>query len=393
MKILFSHYATIDKEGFGRSFMLARGLAFFGHDVTLLTSQTNGNTFPFKIEIRDDVKIISFPEIVPAFMRRTGFGFVSVILKTIFILGHNFDIYHSDAGHRPSGGIPILFKKMFVKLTYIAEWWDHFGRGGQFDSKKGIRKITHGYYDLIFEVPEKKIADGVVCLSSGMFDRARKLQVNKNICVISGGADTESIDFYPTTEHKEKFNIPSSSLTFGFIGMNKGEIHDITPFIKAINYLIKQGFDINWYTTGGYIPKNIKEDLNIGNELTEFGWVDYKFFPEILSCADCFVLTQREDLKSYTRWPNKIGDYLAAGRPILTNPYGEVAHMVADNKQFFFTTQFNAECIAQKIKEIYENGIDQNLRYQIREYAKNEVSWNHKAKELLSFYEKVTKNE
>ena len=392
MKILFSHYATIDKEGFGRSFMLARGLACLGHQVTFLT-MGDSFSFPFKIEIRDDVKIISFPEIVPAFMRRTGFGFMSVILKIVYILCHNFDIYHSDAGHRPNGGLPILFKRMFVKLTYIAEWWDHFGRGGQFDSKKGIRKITHGYYDLIFEVLEKKIADGVVCLSNGMFDRAKKLKVNKNICVISGGSDIETIAFYPTTENKETFNIPSSSITFGFIGMKKGELNDILPFIKAVNCLIKLGFDINWYTTGDYIPKNIKEDLNIGKELTEFGWVDYKLFPEILSCADCFVLTQREDLKSYTRWPNKIGDYLAAGRPILTNPYGEIAHMVADNTQFFFSTQFNPECIAQKIKEIYENGIDPDLRYKIRKYAENEVSWNHKAKQLLSFYEKVTKNE
>lgn len=390
MKILFSHYAVIDKEGFGRSFMLARELARLGHDVIFLTSQpTSSFFFPFRKEIRNKVKILSFPDIVPSFMLRTGFGFLSVIMKAIYIFVNESDIYHSDAGHRPSGGIPILFKKMFVKLTYIAEWWDHFGRGGQFDSKKGIRKITHGYYDLIFEVPEKKLADGVVCLSNGMFDRARKLKVNKKICVISGGSDIETIDFYPTTEYKEKFDIASSSLTFGFVGMTKGEIQDITPFIKAVNYLIKQGLDINWYTTGSYIPKNIKEDLNIGNELTEFGWVDYKLFPEILSCADCFVLTQREDLWSYTRWPNKIGDYLAAGRPILTNPYGEVAHMVTDNKQYFFTTQFNAERIAQKIKEIYENGIDQNLRYQIRKFAENEVSWNNKARQLLSFYEKV----
>ncbi|GAB6147245.1 glycosyltransferase [Desulfocicer niacini] len=392
MKILFSHYAIIDKEGFGRSFMLARGLAALGNDVTFITSlPAKKFIFPYYDEVREKVKIIAFPDIVPDFMRRTGFGLLSVILKTFYVLVNNFEIYHSDAGHRPSGGFPIIFKKIFVPLIYITEWWDYFGRGGQFDNKKGIKKITHGYYDLIFEVPEKKIADGVICLSTGMFNRAKKLNSNNNIVIISGGSDIESIPFYPTVAFRKKYNISTSSLTFGFVGMNREEVYDIMPFIKAIQDLIKSGLDVTWYTTGGYIPETIKKELNIGKELIEFGWVDYKYFSEILSCADCFILLQREDLKSYTRWPNKIGDYLAAGRPILTNPFGEMKRIVADNEHCFFTTQYNVESTTQIIKDIYINRPDQNLRCQIRGHAENEVSWNKKAQQLLSFYEKVKK--
>lgn len=394
MKILFSHYAIIDKEGFSRSFMLARELATLGNDVTFLTSlPANRLAFPYYKEVREKVKIIAFPDIVPNFMRRTGFGFLSAILKTFYILFNKFDIYHSDAGHRPSGGIPILFKKVFVKLIYIAEWWDCFGKGGQFDSKKGIRKFTHGYYDLIFDLPEKKSADGVVCLSNGMCERAKKLKVNKNITVITGGSDVKSIAFYPNCDFKKKYNVPTSSLTFGFVGMNRGEVFDIIPFIKAVKELRESGFDITWFTTGGFIPEILKNEYGIGQELIEFGWVDYKYYPEILSCADCFILLQKEDLKSYTRWPNKVGDYLAAGRPILTNPFGEIERIITNQEDFFFTIQYNVDSTVKKIQDIYRNRPDHNLRYRIRKYSENEFSWNKKAQQLLSFYNKVLKDE
>ena len=66
MKILFSHYAIIDKEGFGRSFMLAKEMAILGNEVTFLTSLSQSEfVFPYKKEIRDDVLIIAFPDIVP----------------------------------------------------------------------------------------------------------------------------------------------------------------------------------------------------------------------------------------------------------------------------------------------------------------------------------------
>lgn len=369
--------------------MLARELASLGHDVTFLTSQSvNIFSFPFKKEIRDNVKMISFPDIVPAFMRRTGFGFLSVIFKTIYVFSHDFDIYHADAGHRPSGGLPILSKKMFKKIIYVAEWWDYFGRGGQFDSKKGFKKYSHGYYDLLFEVIEKRIADGVICLSTGMLERAISLYISKKkLTVITGGSDTRSITYYPTTDLKSKYGIDNPSLTFGFIGMNKGEFYDIIPFIKAVKLLIREGFNINWFTTGKYISETTKKEYNIGPELFEFGWVDYKAYPEILSCADIFILLQRENLKSHTRWPNKIGDYLAAGRPILTNPYGEIVNLVEKRSDFFLIVNYEVNSNMNTIKRYLKDNTWLATHDNIRAYAEKEFSWKKRGEQLIKFYE------
>lgn len=390
MNILFSHYAVIDKQGFGRSFMLARELVDFGNQVTLLTTQPSGQfSFPYRVEIRDGVRLIVFSDIVPNFMRRTGFGLLSVFLKTIYLFFNKFDIYHADVGHRPGGGLPIIAKKIFFKIIYVSEWWDHFGKGGQFDSKKGIKKFTHGYYDLLFEVWEKKIADGVICLSSGMIERAISLGINKKKLIkITGGADTKAINFFTTSCKKEKYGIPKNSISFCFVGMNNGEFNDLVPFINAIHKLRKKNIEVIWFTTGKSIPNTLKEKHEIGSELIEFGWVDYKKYPEILSCADAFILLQRENIKSYTRWPNKMGDYLAAARPILINPYGETESLVKAQKEFFLVTKFDAEHIYQTITKFVQNK-NRQINKSIRAFAENEFSWHHKATQLIEFYNNI----
>lgn len=398
MRILFSHYAIIDKEGFSRSFNLAKELSLQGNEVTFLTGLPSKEFyFPYKKEIRFGVKIFAFPDIVPNFMRRTGFGFLIVISKLIFIIKNNFDIYHSDAGHRPSGGIPILIKKMFVKLTYVCEWWDYFGKGGQYDSKKGIKKITHGMYDLVFEKFEKRFADGIVCLSTKMEERARneKFPVDR-ICVINGGADTREIKFHQYPIYRKKIGVDSKALVFAFIGMNLGELKDIIPFIQALNELVVE--DTNFaesvlLTTGRYIPKEIASELNIKFKIIELGWVDYHELSDVLNCVDLFVLLQKENLKNETRWPNKIGDYFAAGRKTIINPYGDTQILAKKFDKLFIIVKYDKKSIKDELSKAKLNNEFNNDRKYIREMAENKFSWEQRAIQLYNFYLQVLKKD
>lgn len=393
MKILFSHYAVIDKEGFGRSFMLARELSLLGNDVVFLTSlPANKYSFPYKKEVRDNVTIIAFFDIVPNFMRRTGFGIIAFIFKCIYIMFNKFDIYHSDAGHRPCGGIPILLRKIFFNTIYICEWWDHFGIGGQYDSKKGIKKYTHGAYDLFFEIREKKHADGIVCLSSAMVERAKKEGIiQKKICVINGGADVRNIKFINDTRYRKKYNIDTSSIVFGFIGMNDGELLDILPFIDALNELSLENIISNsvLLTTGRYIPNEIKDKLKLKFQVIELGWIKYDIYCEILSCIDLFVLLQRCNIANITRWPNKLGDYIAAGRKTLINPLGDTKLMEEKFSKLFIKVSYDKESVKEALTRIVGNGEIYKDREAIRKIAEDELSWGMKAKQLNCFYKKI----
>jgi glycosyltransferase involved in cell wall biosynthesis len=349
LKILFSHYAIIDKEGFGRSFMLARELAVRGHEVTFLTTLPAARfVFPWMRELRDGVQIVAVPDLVPEFMRRTGFGVLSVLMRLVFVLFRRFDVYHADVGHRPSGGLALLLKKLFRPgLVYVSEWWDYFGRGGQYDDKRGIRRHTHGRFDLLTELPEKRVATGVVCLSEAMRKRGLGLGIRTPMEVVPGGADVQSIQFYPDTGVRARFGMDPEAVCFGFVGMNAGEVLDIEPFLEAFYALRREGRNLIWFTTGKPLDEAVRARYGVGDELTEFGWVDYADFAPVLSCADAFVMMQQQNLQNDTRWPNKIGDYLAAGRPVLTNLHGELRGVHARFPDLFVVAEWSAESVRQ----------------------------------------------
>ena len=105
MKIIFSHYGTLDggdASGFTRSFLLATELAKLNNQVIFLTTQAKGLRLPYKKEIRDGVKIYAFPDFSPVSMRKGGFALVSALCKCVFVLFKRADIVHSDTGNRPA---------------------------------------------------------------------------------------------------------------------------------------------------------------------------------------------------------------------------------------------------------------------------------------------------
>ena len=393
--ILFSHYGIYNRGGFGRSFPLAKGLIKLGHKVTFLTVQDKTFKFPYKIITKENLKIVAFPEVFPKVLVEKGFGFLSIILKFIYIVAKKYDILHSDSGHRPNSGIPIKLYKLFhKKAIYISEWWDYFGKGGQFDDRPFLSKYSLGVFDLVAEIKNKKRADGVVALSSYTKRRAIKNGIKKGrIKVIHGGADVNKISYFKDNTHlKKKYGFNKDSLIFGFIGMVGTEYLDIIPFLEAMT-LIKSNHQIEWFTTGGILNDSIKKEYSIGNELKEFGWLSYETYSEVISCADVFLLLQRENAKNEARWPNKLGDYLAAGRVILTNPFGEIAYLCNNYPDSFIKTKWDTNHVKNDLINLYENKDSLlELGYHNRLVAKNEYSWDLKAKELNEFYLEILNN-
>lgn len=387
MNILFSHYAVIDREGFGRTFMLARELAKLNHQVILFTTQ-HAKTFvwPVMVEQREGVKIYAFPDIIPMNLRRTGFGFLSLLLRCIYVLKFSLDVVIGDNGHRPSSGWPCKLHRALKKSKYLAEWWDFFGKSGQYDSLTVSKKILKGWYDLATEVEDKKSADGVVVLSAAMKKRALDCGISDDkICIVNGGADTQNIRFHAANSFRKKYGIAENAFVLGFAGMNEGELLDSLEFVKTVK-LLKTETPVMWFSTGGLLSESTKQKYNIEDELIEFGWLNYADYSEVLSCADVFLLLQRESVCNETRWPNKLGDYLAAGRVVITNKVGELRQLCEQYPSSIIPCNNSADDLNQKITElIAQKHLLLELGKVNRNLAETDFSWNTQAKKFEKF--------
>lgn len=100
MKVLYSHHGMKGKNGWGRTFYMAQGLADLGHDVTLLTINPKCSFFKINTIIYQGVKIKVLPDFFPAKMKSSGFAIWSTLFGLIYSMFHKFEICIADCGHR-----------------------------------------------------------------------------------------------------------------------------------------------------------------------------------------------------------------------------------------------------------------------------------------------------
>lgn len=392
MRILFIHYGTIDGGdscGFTRSYTLSASLARYDNEVIFLTTQRKGFKFPYQKEIRNNVTIFAFPEVFPQSFRKGGFAPLSTLLKIFFVLFKKADIVHSDTGHRPNSGLPCLIHRFFYKSKYFSEWWEHFGKGGIYNDMPRWHQLTIGKFDNYFETRNKIKADGCIPISEKLKQRAIKIGIpEEKILVLNGGADILNIKFSSNSrKNRTSFNLDFNSIIVGIIGINDEEISNHINLLEAIKNLNKAGG--NYLLLGtGKISDRIKNEYESDGFLQVFEWLPYHTFCSLIECVDIFALIQKSNTRNESRFPNKLGDYLAASRPIITNGVGEVKYYSKKYPEAFFFTDNSVDDIEKSLINISTQLNNGTINYKnIRKIA-IQNSWDERAKSLIKFYSK-----
>lgn len=379
MSVLFCNTGMLDvpNGAFWRSITLAEELSKEGMNVTFLTTlpvekqkelsrrptlknQIRGKwqgPFFFR-ETRNGVKIIAAAGMTPQKIRKFGYDPLALILRIYIALNQKYDVVHAD-GHRPSVFLPAMIQKWIHQAWFISEWWDLYGKGGHYENKQKIWKWTVGGLDNLLEKLTHKTSDRLIVVSEELRRKAVKLGRNQqHIKKVWGASDVSGIEFTrnPITNRK-KFGLPEDAIILMASGMHSEELSASDHLFKVMVELkeeilrTKKQKEVNLeHSSHKYVslifinitsPKHkntIPESGTLESEwLTPFidkgvvqsiACVKYADYGALLSCADAFVLLQKNSLKNRSRWPNCIGDFMAAGRPIICNPIGEIANIM-----------------------------------------------------------------
>lgn len=390
MNILFISVGVYEKKGFSRILNLAEGLVKLGCHVTMFTCN---DSFRLRREERNGVEIVAFPEFISYRLRKGGLGIVDTISRILFLWGKKYDVVHVDEGFRPAGGGPGHLYAKLSNIPYICDWYDWVGSGGLLDGRSFLYKMTLGAWDNYFEVVDKLHSDGIVTISKCLQDRAISIGIPKErTAIIHGGADVCGSVAVSKHDAREELGLPQDSVILGYAGMDLFEYKDLEPFLLAVPQLKKKISNILWFSTGDALPDGVSEQYCIGEEYLDLGWVPIEQYKKYLAAADILLLPLRDDLLSRSRWPNKVGDYLAAARPILTTNVGEIASYAERFPNSVHIVEWTSSSVEQGVFELLSNTermeLMGNNNFNI---AKKFYSWDEKAKELYSFYKNISK--
>jgi glycosyltransferase involved in cell wall biosynthesis len=96
-----------------------------------------------------------------------------------------------------------------------------------------------------------------------------------------------------------------------------------------------------------YIKKNKQEEnIAIINNLK------YEVLFSYYKQAMALLIPLKNDLQDIARFPHKISEYLATGRPIITTAVGEVNYYFKDMDNAYIAKTFTKQCFANVLKEV-----------------------------------------
>ena len=382
-KILFIHYNFYHKDRWGRTFPLAKAASQCGLDVTLLTNSKKKGISVHSIE-EDGVKILIYKDILPNLMIHKGFALTSLFLRIWHVLRHHYDYVYIDCGEGINTGWPGKIAQWKGSIL-ISEWGDLLGKGGYYDHKPRIYKILYGWYFLWAELYFRKSANYTIVLSSMMKEHAIKRGIDeKRIKIVPGGASVDLVN----NDYKSKklLGLSDNIITLGYIGINKGELLDLMPLIEVIrkNKNFKNRFKI--ITFGKTLSIDILEKYQLNEIIINCGWLNFYEDYSLAQCVDIYILMKSTYIKRNSMgWPNKLGDYMALGRPVLLNLYGDIANFVSQHPNGFITIKLSEHDIEEQLQNILNNKFNlKNMGVSNRKVAENEISWKCRMEKLLS---------
>lgn len=148
----------------------------------------------------------------------------------------------------------------------------------------------------------------------------------------------------------KKYNLSKNDFIVTFIG-NFGKQFKFEEIIEA-SKLLKEYKDIKFVLCGvGRQLENIKKEANENIIFT--GWIEKDYISSLLSKTSIGIAPYIDSINYRNNTPNKFGEYLSAGIPILVSVSGEMENLLEDN--YCGHRYSTAEELAARIEKYYKD--------------------------------------
>ena len=327
MRLLF---LTHNCQGLGgtyvRAVSLGAALAAAGHEVTLLTGRRVSG-FGVAVQQIDGVQVVAMPDALPRRIRHGGLSPLDIAGRLGWAYCHPYDVVHGF-DHRPAVDLPARLQRARFGALYVSDWADLWGRDGFASMRSLLLRETLGRADAWGEQRRLHHADAVTVISHDLAARARAAGVTPTrMAYVPAGANVEQIQPMPPAAARAKLGLATDALYLAYIGFSH---HDAPLLVETLARLHGRGCRPHLITAGSGL-----EDLSRGLQavgLAGFhhpqGVIPQPELGPILAAADLCMLPYADIAINQARFPQRFGDYLAAGRPIVTNPTGDLAEIV-----------------------------------------------------------------
>jgi len=382
LRILLLNHNVIGSGGtFRRAYHFGRELARRGHKVDLI-SISKRRRLTFGHETRDGLTVIGSPDLFWG-RGRTGWDPWDCLRRAGRIRVGTWDLVHAfDC--RPTVILPALFAQR-RGIPLILDWADWWGRGGTIDERDmgGAARTLIGPIETWFEEQFRTRADKTTVISSALERRAIALGVAaSSILRIPPGSDVEGVVPRDRLRARARLGLPAGAPILGYMGALLRS--DVVLLLEAFAIIRQRRPDAHLLMIGD--AKALSSDGLIHR--TGFVVGDQKL--DFLAAADVLLLPMKDTVANRGRWPSKINDYFAAGRPTVVTAVGD-CHELFANHRVGLATAADAEGFAAGTLALLDDRLTADeMGATARDVAERLFAWPILAERLEGWYRTVT---
>ena len=191
------------------------------------------------------------------------------------------------------------------------------------------------------------------------------------------------------SELKRRLGITHSDFVVVYTGnVHAANLKEVASLYEAVALTRLRGYSVKLVRTGLNQIRFPGASLNAAKNdyCIDLGRVPRNQLPSILSIADVLVQPGMPGPFNDYRFPSKLPEYLASGKPVVL-PKTNIGQHLKDNEECLLLEKGDALDIAKKLEILFS---DEILRNKIgsggRKFAERHLNWNRIARKLHSFY-------
>lgn len=394
MRFLYlNHNVAYSGGTFFRAFHCARHLVRRGHSVTLLTISPD-RRWGIECRVSEGVEIVHTPDLLWG-IGRTGWDPWNTLNRINYLRGRRWDVIHAwDC--RPTVILPALYARYLSRRCggrLVIDWADWWGRGGtQAERPDRLARWFYGPVETFFEEVFRTKADGTTVASWRLRDRALRLGVPaESVLLLPGGSDIEIVQPMECQGARRRLGIAAGGWVVGFMGSLA--MKDADLLFDGLLCAQRQLPNLRFLAIGAVIAGSglgLRQvaDKRWKHWMTETGRISYTQVGSYLAACDALLLPMQANVANMARWPSKVNDYLAAGRPIVATRVGEMVRLFESGAGV--VTDVTAEAFAEGMVVLAKDR-ERARRFgqQARELAQGALNWARLVEGLEAFYDQV----
>jgi len=196
------------------------------------------------------------------------------------------------------------------------------------------------------------LVNKVICISTFLEEAIQKKKNPKDILKIPCISDFQKFEAYKGKRSMERqyFLFVASRNYLPVIQFVIDSFNAVSGSEYSLLLVCGDAGEADKANIGHYISRSRKS-----NHIHLFGHLKYPELIELYANSAALLIPLRDTRADIARFPQKIAEYLASGRPIVTTGFGEICHYFKDGQNAFVCADYNEDEFGAKMNEVFRN--------------------------------------